>query len=93
MKKSLASIAVQNGFCENCAQDIREHLEDIDGIHNVCPHPGDALVRFHFARANELALALNKLMELGHPPIGDKIKKKNYVPPLCQCNKVGSSAA
>ena len=93
MKKGLARIKVQYGFCEGCANVIKEQLLDIEGIYRVYPNPADSQIWFHFVRANELALALNKLMEMGHPPLGDSIKKENYVPPLCQCNGVGSSAA
>lgn len=93
MKRGLAKIQVAHTFCDGCAGDIKEQLLGIEGIYNVYPNPMDSRIWFHFDRANELALALNKLMEIGHPPLGDKIKKENYVPPLCQCTKVGSSAA
>lgn len=93
MKKSLAKIPVAHAFCDECASVIKEQLIGIEGILNVYTNPMDSLIWFHFGSANELALALNKLMEIGHPPLGDKIKKENYVPPLCQCAKVGSSAA
>ncbi|TMU55636.1 hypothetical protein [Flagellimonas algicola] len=93
MRKGLAKIPVAQAFCDDCASGIKKQLLGIEGIYNVCTNPMDSLVWFHFGSANELALALNKLMEIGHPPLGDKIKKENYVPPLCQCTKVGSSAA
>lgn len=93
MKKSLARIKVQHGFCKGCANVIKRQLLEIDGIHGVYPNPEDSRIWFRFVRANELAAVLNKLMEMGHPPLGDTIKEENYVPPLCQCNGVGSSAA
>ena len=93
MKKSLAKIDVQEGFCKTCAGILKEELEKINGIEDVFPNPSDSFVVFHFVGANELALALNKLMELGHPPLGDTIKEEYYVPPLCQCNGINTSAA
>ncbi|WP_136468804.1 hypothetical protein [Flagellimonas onchidii] len=93
MKKSLARIHVQQSFCIYCAERIEKELLCVDDISNVYTYPVESLVVFQFARANELSMALNKLMELGYPPKGDVIKEENYVPPLCSCEKVGYSAA
>lgn len=93
MKKNLARIHVQQSFCMGCAEKIQNELLNIDDIFNVYAYPTDSLIVFHFVRANELSMALNKLMELGYPPKGDMIKKENYVPPICNCEEIGYSAA
>ncbi|MGW9684046.1 hypothetical protein [Flagellimonas sp. 2504JD1-5] len=93
MKKSLAQIHVQHSFCMNCAEKIQNELLCIADISNIHAYPTDRLIVFNFVRANELSMVLNKLMELGHPPKGDVIKKENYVPPLCSCEGIGYNAA
>ncbi|MEM9647311.1 MAG: hypothetical protein AAF969_02450 [Bacteroidota bacterium] len=93
MKNSLARIIVEPGFCMDCGSEIVKELMGIDDITNVFAYPMESLVVFQFIKANELSLALNKLMEMGHPPAGDTIKEENYVPPLCRCNGMGSNAA
>lgn len=93
MKLGLAKIQVQQTFCEACVQEIKDKLSKVQGICNVRPFPDESKVVFHFEGAFPLSCALNTLMELGHPPKGDVIKKENYVPPLCHCTDLGNHAA
>ena len=93
MKKGLAKIQVAYSFCENCAPKISKELLKLDGISNVHALAHESKVVFHFKGAYPLSNALNKLMEIGHPPLGDVIKQENYVPPLCKCDGITSSAA
>ena len=89
MKTGFANILVQNAFCGTCAQKIKKALSHIPDISNVVAYPDETLVTFNFIRANELASALNMLMDLGYPPLGDRIKKEHQVKPMCNCSKQG----
>lgn len=85
-KRNVAKIEVQKSFCKRCQLKIKEELQRIEHVAHVNLYPEHALVVFSFFKANELAIALNKLSELGYPEIGEipsMIKNKEYAPCYC----------
>lgn len=86
-KRNTARIAVQKGFCDRCAVRIKQELQKIEDIANVDFYPENTMIKFSFIRANELAVALNILTELGYPEVGEipSIKTKSRKQIWCNC--------
>ncbi|NAS10705.1 hypothetical protein [Poritiphilus flavus] len=85
MKTGLAKISVRNSFCSNCSEKIENALTAIRDISNVHLYPSEALIVFSFRKANELAVALNTLTDLGYPPKSDSLNPNNKIKPSCIC--------
>ncbi len=86
MKVSTARIVVQNSFCTNCIDLIKKRMMEVQ-INNVMLYPSDSLIVFNYKRANQISEALNTLVSLGYPPLGDTIESSSCKMPLCcTCN-------
>jgi len=85
METSLARIFVQNKFCTHCVDQVKTKMMEVQNISNVIVYPQDALVVFNFKRANQVSEALNTLIALGYPPLGDTLEKNNCQTPVCEC--------
>ncbi len=85
-KRNVAKIEVQKSFCKRCQLKIKEELQKIEDIANVNLYPEYTMIVFSFFRANELALALNKLTEMGYPEVGEIPSPTHYSRrPICNC--------
>lgn len=76
--RNVAKIEVQRSFCTRCQLRIKEELQKIEDIANVNLYPEYAMIVFSFFRANELAIALNKLTEMGYPEVGETPTPSQY---------------
>ncbi|WP_343488326.1 hypothetical protein [Allomuricauda sp. d1] len=85
-KRNVAKIEVQKSFCRRCQFKIKEELQKIEDIADINLYPEYAMVIFSFFRANELAVALNTLTEMGYPEIGEIPSQTQYGKRLvCNC--------
>jgi len=84
-QKNVARVEVQKSFCKRCQLAIKAELQKIENIASVNLYPEHTMVVFSFFRANELAVALNTLSDLGYPEIGE-MSNGNYHAKSKMCN-------
>ena len=82
---SMAKIEVQRNFCNSCSKEIREELEQIEGIKNLRLYPKDLLITFNFRKAQHLSAILNRLSVIGYPEKGEMLCSEVCTNSVCKC--------
>jgi len=85
MQTSIARILVENRFCSNCIDSIKNKLQEVENIQNIRLYPSDSLIVFGFSKANQISEVLNKLYAIGYPPLEDYPHKTKPILSTCKC--------